>query len=97
MDQMCESMDKNRIQAPWGEPARPGLPTEGETVQGRSNFHAASGLFVRARRLSQGFPALLRKSLHPHKSRNSALVWLPLGLSSLCEEANSWGLWKVAV
>ena len=31
------------VQASWGEPARPGLPPEGETERGRSRFLAAAG------------------------------------------------------
>jgi len=30
--------------APWGEPARPGFPPEGETGKGELNFLAAAGL-----------------------------------------------------
>jgi hypothetical protein len=34
--------------AAWGEPARPGLPPEGETGKGESKLLAAAGVFVLA-------------------------------------------------
>src|ERR1700683_4322257 len=59
--------------AAWGEPARPGLPPEGETEKGELKFLAAAGSLPTRHTKNSTQQTSAGNSLRPLESRNSQI------------------------